>query len=57
MTPRWLFLLLAMAALGAAGGCATPNEHDVSAIPWNRPQPWEGTGALGGMPMPGNANY
>ncbi len=30
-------------------GCATTNENDVSTIPWNRPQNWEGTGALGGF--------
>lgn len=30
-------------------GCATPDENQVSTIPWNRPQSWEGGGALGGF--------
>jgi hypothetical protein len=56
MTRRWLRLLIAMAALAAAGGCATP-EDNVSSIPWNRPERWEGAGALGGMPMRGSPGY
>jgi hypothetical protein len=48
-------LLIALAALfvALAVGCATPKEGDVSSIPWNRPQGWEGTGALGGFRPPG----
>jgi len=42
-----LLLLLIEAALVA--GCATTNDNDVSAIPWNRPENWEGMGALGGF--------
>lgn len=48
---RWLFLLL----LAIAAGCSTTrNPDDVSTIPWNRPQGWEGTGALGGFRPPGS---
>lgn len=44
----WLLLLLLGAALGA--GCATgTNENDISTIPWNRPESWEGMGAMGGF--------
>ncbi len=42
-------LLVAGAIL--AHGCATTSsdENNVSTIPWNRPQSWEGAGALGGF--------
>jgi hypothetical protein len=43
-----LFVLLA-ALLAASTGCMTPQEGDVSSVPWNKPQSWEGTGALGGV--------
>ena len=51
----WLLLLLLTAATGLSIGCATSATDDdrVSTIPWNRPQSWEGTGALGGMRPPG----
>jgi len=42
-----LLLLLFGAVLGA--GCATTTDNDVSTIPWNRPENWEGMGALGGF--------
>ena len=48
MRRRILGLLLVLLA-GLLVGCQAPQEGDVSSIPWNRPQPWEGTGALGGM--------
>ena len=49
----WLFLLVGLTSLGA--GCATTSNDDrVSTIPWNRPQSWEGTGALGGFHPPGS---
>jgi hypothetical protein len=49
---RWLLLFL-LAVL--AGGCSTTrNPDDVSTIPWNRPQGWEGAGALGGFRPPGS---
>ncbi len=46
------FLLLIVFATLA--GCASDqpqaqNQDHVSTIPWNRPEKWEGTGALGGM--------
>ena len=53
---RWAFLLLL--AGGFLAGCATTKEGDgVSTIPWNRPQSWEGQGALGGFHPPGQSGY
>lgn len=53
------FLLMALVATGIllASGCSTTKEGDVSSIPWNRPQQWEGSGALGGFRPPGTAGY
>ena len=48
-------LLSLVAALSS--GCATSNEGDVSTIPWNRPQSWEGSGALGGFTPPGGPGH
>jgi uncharacterized lipoprotein YmbA len=48
---RWIFLA---AVLALAGCSSTRNPDDVSTIPWNRPQSWEGTGALGGFRPPGS---
>jgi hypothetical protein len=50
-----LFLLTAITSLFV--GCASTESdagsgvenQNVSSIPWNRPQKWEGGGALGGM--------
>jgi hypothetical protein len=51
---RRVLLMSLLAGLAAlACGCATPKEGEVSSIPWNRPQGWEGTGALGGFRPPG----
>lgn len=38
-------------AMGAAifAGCATDNSDDISSVPWNQPQSWEG-------PMPSTIN-
>ncbi|MDK3157200.1 hypothetical protein QPK87_11505 [Kamptonema cortianum] len=48
-----LFLTVTFLALPAfLTGCSSsaPEEkQNVSSIPWNRPQKWEGGGALGGM--------
>jgi len=41
----WLLLLAGTALLG---GCATDPDR-VSTIPFNRPEPWEGQGPMGGM--------
>lgn len=48
---KWIF---AFVLAGLLCGCASsqnppPNQERVSSIPWNRPEKWEGTGALGGM--------
>jgi hypothetical protein len=52
---RHLVLLSLLAATAIlTNGCATPKEGDVSSIPWNRPQSWEGQGALGGFRPPGS---
>ena len=48
----WLFFLLLVAAATLASSCATSRGDDVSTIPWNRPQPWEGGGALGSIVRP-----
>jgi hypothetical protein len=40
-------LLLACLLAALAAGCATPG--DESDIPWNAPQPWEGTPGIPGF--------
>ena len=51
---RMLFLIALMAVSTILiSGCATTSEDNVSSIPWDRPQPWEGTGQLGGFAGPG----
>ena len=53
---RWLYALLAAGSVILSAGCATTNkDEDVSTIPWNRPQGWEGQGSLGGMHPPGSS--
>ena len=51
------FRIILVALAAALTGCTTTHtasqEENVSSIPWNRPQSWEGQGAFGGM-MPGN---
>ena len=37
---RWGLLGLVLLTAGLLAGCATPDDSD---IPWNAPQPWEGT--------------
>lgn len=54
---RTLSLALLAVAAVVLVGCATTNERDVSSIPWNRPQSWEGAGALGGFRPPGSPGY
>ena len=49
-----LRVLVLAALVSAVAGCADtkdkPSEQNrVSTIPWNRPEKWEGTGALGGF--------
>lgn len=44
-------LLLILVVTVLMGGCATDGDsrssHNESSLPWNRPQAWEGAGALG----------
>ncbi len=55
---RTILLLAAMATgLTLVGGCATTNDDNVSSIPWDRPQQWEGSGALGGFQGPGGIGH
>jgi hypothetical protein len=56
MTRRIAAALVVAALLGLSGCSSTPKttaygtpEEDISALPWNRPQRWEGQGALGGF--------
>jgi hypothetical protein len=55
MKRAWALIGLVLVVAGLAG-CApkTKEEPDVSTIPWNRPQGWEGQGALGGFRPPGS---
>ncbi|HUJ10264.1 MAG TPA: hypothetical protein VL171_09575 [Verrucomicrobiae bacterium] len=55
----FFFMIVLMGALATfVSGCATTKEgDDVSSIPWNRPQNWEGQGALGGFRPPGSPGY
>jgi hypothetical protein len=48
---RAIFLaaILASGVLLASGCASTQPQDDVSSIPWDRPQQWEGAGALGGF--------
>ena len=48
-------LLLAGCATPPSTDITTPESSAVSAIPWNKPASWEGSGALGGfMPQGGH---
>ncbi len=44
------FFLLMLAAALCLAGCATSGEE--SDMPWNSPQPWEGSPTLPGMNQP-----
>ena len=42
--------LVMLALLGFLAGCKTPpNADDESDIPWNAPQPWEGSPMIPGL--------
>ena len=56
MAWRWVMLLIVAAGWALGIGCATTNENDVSTIPWNRPQNWEGAAGFGGFRPPGQGN-
>ena len=51
-----LILLAAVTFSGCASESGTASADRVSTIPWNRPQSWEGQGAMGMMGgfMPGS---
>ena len=53
---RFVVLLLLAVGAGLTSGCATTPDEATS-IPWNRPQKWEGSGALGGFNPPGENGY
>jgi len=53
-TRAFFFMALAATVAMLVSGCATPKQGDVSSIPWNRPQQWEGGGGLGAFQPPGN---
>ena len=53
MMVRTILLSVLLAATSLGAGCATTKDEDISSMPWNRPQSWEGTGALGGFRPPG----
>ena len=45
-----LTLLSLMACCGLLAGCGTTDDEeqkDVSTLPWNKPQKWEKSGAIG----------
>jgi len=49
-----LWILLLLAAVCGVSGCSTTeptqdNDAEVTTIPWNKPEPWEGRGPLGGF--------
>ena len=56
-TRALLLTALVATVVVLASGCATPKEDDVSSIPWNRPQQWEGSGGMGGFRPPGSPGY
>jgi hypothetical protein len=53
MFTRLLLLAVFAAACLSLGGCASSEKENdpnqVSTIPWNRPQPWEGNAGIGGF--------
>jgi len=57
MTSRWVVLLILVVGWALSFGCATANENNVSTIPWNRPQSWEGAAGFGGFRPPGTPGY
>ncbi len=46
---RWTPMLLAMLLGVLCVGCATTDDDGNSDIPWNAPQPWEGSPMIPGM--------
>ncbi len=59
MIRRIFALLVFVGTLAFLPGCASDEPKDpnrVSNIPWNRPEPWEGKGPLGGFSPQGGGN-
>ncbi len=56
---RTLVLFALFGFLISLGGCASTEEkkdpNQVTSIPWNKPERWEGSGPFGSM-MPGAGN-
>jgi hypothetical protein len=46
---RWISMLALCAVTIAVSGCATTGEERESDMPWNTPQPWEGSPFIPGM--------
>jgi len=57
MKARNILSLLLLIGATFLAGCAATNENEVSTIPWNRPESWEGMGALGGYTGMGAGRY
>jgi outer membrane biogenesis lipoprotein LolB len=49
----FLLAAVAVALMTACAGDKPEDPNNVSTIPWNRPEKWEGQGPMGGM-MPGS---
>lgn len=50
MKALWIGVLIALSA-GLLAGCYTPPDDAESDMPWNTPQPWEGTPYVPGYMM------
>lgn len=46
---QWLMGCLAVATMCLAAGCASMDPDAESDLPWNTPQPWEGSPGLPGL--------
>jgi hypothetical protein len=53
---RTIVFVALVAGAFLTSGCASQKQGDVSTIPWDRPQSWEGGGALGGFRPPGGGS-
>jgi hypothetical protein len=54
LLPPLIIAILGMTGCETAPEPVSSSHTDVSAIPWNKPASWEGTGALGGFAPQGN---
>ncbi len=46
ITTRWCYLMLVLLGLLGVAGCASTEESN---MPWNTPQPWEGSPGIPGL--------